>query len=271
MFGKICKQTVTEKPVYRLFDSCFSVLGAQVRPKDMRTRDELLATINHFALKNPEVKNFVKDLEKMDTKFLRLAADTMELASKKELLMTNINMNKKEASTGKSLLQYLLSVYPKAAKENPHSMELAQEVINNTDTLTSKYYLADFVKSFETPKYSQHYDAVRPMVKEIAEQTINGGYLGTFEKQKNFMDYIKILINDVAKPEKIRKLPQLTKAADEIPGENVLYLDNFVRSATPIERVEKNLKTVKDVGLLANAQGKTFDMVDFVNHNVNLD
>ena len=108
------------------------------------------------------------------------------------------------------------------------------------------------------------------MVKDIAADTVNN-WFPMKEKQEYFVNILKMFMDKASNPEKIRLVQKLAKAADEIPGENVLYLDNFVRSATPIEQVEKNLKTVKEVGLLANAQGKTFDMVDFVNHNVNLD
>ena len=35
--------------------------------------------------------------------------------------------------------EHLLSILPKASKENPKSLELAQEVIDNTDSITAKY------------------------------------------------------------------------------------------------------------------------------------
>lgn len=66
----------------------------------------------------------------MNPKYLSLAVDTMELASKRDFTMTDINMNKVIPNVGKSLLEHLLSIYPKASKENPKAMEFAQEVIN---------------------------------------------------------------------------------------------------------------------------------------------
>ncbi len=264
--NKIASSKVSEKPAYR-----FSDWFPFTKPQDRRTRGQLLATINDLANKNPHVKEFVKSLSNMETKYLGLAADTLELAQAKRFMpFSEVDLNKVEKQSGKSLLQKLLKVYPKAAKENPYAMELAQEVINNTDASTSKYFLSNFVEQLSNPQGSEHYKAIKPLVKDIAADTVNN-WFPMKEKQEYFVNILKMFMDKASNPEKIRLVQKLAKAADEIPGENVLYLDNFVRSATPIEQVEKNLKTVKEVGLLANAQGKTFDMVDFVNHNVNLD
>ena len=51
----------------------------------------------------------------------------------------------------------------------------------------------------------------------------------------------------------------------------MLYLDSFIRSNTPVEQVEKNFETVKDVAEMMNKKGSSFDIVDFLNNNVNLD
>ena len=246
MFGKLGRKAIQEaaqkiskeKPVYR-FNETFQTMGAQVRPADTRTPGQVLATMEDLAKRNPDIAEFMTELKKMNPEHQKLAADTMELARMHEMLPTNIDMNQKNPQTGKSLLQAVLNILPKASKENPAIIDFTKEVINNTDSTTAKYFLASFPE--------QHLKASIPIVKNIAEQTLSGGYTMDFSKQKNFMDFIATLINRESRPEKIALLPKLTKVADEIPGENMLYLDSFIRSNTPVEQVEKNFETVKDV------------------------
>lgn len=277
MFGKLGKvvsqeaaqSLAKENPVYRLSGG-FQRLGAQVRPEDTRTPAQVLATMEELAKRNSDIKEFMAELKKMNPEHRKLAADTMELAQMHELLPTNINMNQKIQQTGKTLLQSILEVLPKVSKENPAAIDFTKAVINNTDITTSKYFLATFPENALKSEFSEHLKAAVPMIKEIAEQTLNGGYSMDFSKQKNFMQFLGTLINKDAKPEKIALLPKLCKAADEIPGENPLYIDSFVRSNTPVQQVEKNLETVKDVAEMMHKEGKSLDIVDFVNNNVNL-
>lgn len=277
MFGKLGKVVsheasqalAKESPVFRLSGG-FQKLGAQVRPEDTRTPAQVLATMEELAKRNPDIKEFMAELKTMNPEHRKLAADTMELAQMHELLPTNINMNQKIPQTGKSLLQSILEILPKASKENPAVIDFTKAVINNTDIPTSKYFLATFPENALKSEFSEHLKAAVPMVKEIAEQTINGGYTMDFSKQKNFMDFLGTLINKDAKPEKIALLPKLCKTAEDIPGENPLYIDSFVKSDAPVRQVENNLETVKDVAKMMNKEGKTLDIVDFVNNNVNL-
>ena len=246
-------------------------MGAQVRPADTRTPGQVLATMEDLAKRNPDIAEFMTELKKMNPEHQKLAADTMELARMHEMLPTNINMNKKNPQTGKSILQAVLDILPKASKENPAVIDFTKEVINNTDTTTAKYFLSSFPDNALKSEFAEHIKASIPMVKDIAEQTLKGGYTMDFSKQQDFMDFITTLINRESKPEKIALLPKLTKVADEIPGENMLYLDSFIRSNTPVEQVEKNFETVKDVAEMMNKKGSSFDIVDFLNNNVNLD
>ena len=117
-FKKVVKLNPSDvnqiKPVFR-FNQSFQPLGAQVRPKDTRTTEELLATIDHFAQRNPAVQAFVKELKTMEPKHLGLVADTLELASREDMLMTNINMNKISQQTGK-LIATFIKYFPKSIK-----------------------------------------------------------------------------------------------------------------------------------------------------------
>ena len=123
------------------------------------------------------------------------------------------------------------------------------------------------------PELAGQMGASKPLVHQIAEQTISGGYLGTFQKQQSFMDYFGVLINREAKPEKIAMVQELQQTASKIDrgAEDVLYLDSFVKSGTPVQQVRENFDTVGQVAELVHLNGKKIDIVDFVTHNVNLD
>lgn len=253
-------------------------MGAQVRPQDTRTPAQIDATIDAsidtLAERIPELENFRKSLKQMAPIHRSLAADTLELASKfnTEFLMTSINMLEKSSKTGKSLLEALLEALPKASKENPASLDLTKEVINNTDTLTSKYFLVHLPDIIKRTDLAPLMDASRDMVKPIAEATINGGYLGTFEKQKSFMDYIGTLIfNKDIKPESIKLLRKIADAVDNIETKKDVPIDffPFLRTSIPKAQAEMNLAKLPQAIIDAEKAGKDINATNFMMHNVN--
>lgn len=257
------------KPTLR-FNQGFERMGAYTKPADTRTTEQLLENIEYFAKRNPEVAQFKNELKSMNPKHLGLVSDICELANNVEMMPQSINIQKLRFKDGKTLFGYLMEQLPKTSKNNPDALEFTQEVINQTDSTASKYFLADFAKIMEAPEASKHLAATKPLVKDIAQQTLKGGYLMDFVKEKNFMNFIKLLINPKSNPEKIAMIPKLAKAADEIPGDNMLYLDDFVRSNTPVKQVEENINVLPNVAKMFAKEGKTLDIVDFVNHNTNL-
>ena len=259
--------SVVHTPTLR-FQEAFSVMGAHTKPTDTRTTEQLLENIEYFAERNPEVARLKKELKSMNPKHLGLVSDICELADKHEMLNTNIDM-KKLVVQGKSLFAALIEKLPKASKNNPEALNFAQEVINQTDNTASKYFLASAVDMFDHPEASRHLSAARPLVKDIAKQTLSGGYLMDYSKEKNFVDLIATLINRAAKPEKIALISKLSKAADKIPGENPIYLNSFVNSNAPLMQVEENLKQLPQMAKVLAKEGKPINIVDFVNHNVN--
>lgn len=257
------------KPVFR-FTQDWSSIGKGLKPKDTRTQEEIISTINYFIDKSPELKKFAKDIKEMDPKHLSLVSDTLELSNKIELLPTAINMKKVNHQTGKSLIETLLEVYPKASKENPGALEFAQEVINNTDSITSKYFLGNLMGVIDDSRLSSQFNASKFLVKDIAEQTLDGPYVMDYSKQKNFMSFVEALVNPASKVEKIELLPKLLDTIDAIPGKVQVMLDDFVRSDAPTAQVVDNIKTLPQVANLFHANGKTLDVVDFATKNVNL-
>ncbi len=257
---------VKHTPVFRF--GGFQVMGAHTKPLDTRTTEQLIENIEYFAERNPEVAQFKNELKSINPKHLGLVSDICELANKCEMLNTNIDM-KQLVVNGKNLFAALIEKLPKASKENPEALNFAQEVINQTDSTASKYFLASAVGMFDHPEAAKHLAAAKPIVKQLAEQTLSGGYTMDYSKEKNFVDLIATLINRAAKPEKIALISKLSKAADKIPGENPIYLNSFVNSNAPLMQVEENLKHLPQMAKVLAKEGKPINIVDFVNHNVN--
>lgn len=258
------------KPVFRLNEGGFQHIGAHTRAADTRSTEQLLENIEYFAQHNPEVAKFKNELKSMNPEHLGLVSDICELSNHHEFLPQVLDMKKLSLKDGRSLFAYLMEILPKASKNNPKALEFASEVINQTDSSTAKYFLADFGRILEVPEAAEHMAAAKPLIKDFAEQTLNG-YKMDFENERNFMNFIRILIDQRAKTEKIAMLKKLTSAADKAPGENMIYLDKFVRSNTPVKQVEENIAVLPKVLQNASSENKSIDIVDFVNKNVNLD
>lgn len=257
------------KPTYR-FKSGFTNIGAQVKTEDNRSVADLRATIKALMKKHPEVQKFEKDLKKMNPKHLGVVSDTLEIAGIEELIPTGINICKKNKSTNKSILENLMENFPKASKENPGALNFAQEVINNTDSITSKYFLTELLGVICDKKTDKYFEAAKPMVKEFAEQALSGGYTADYSKQELFMSYIKTLVNPKANISKVKLMPKLFETAYDLPIDEAIDISKFVSDNSPVERVIENLEVVKDVAKLTDAKGTRINIVDFVNNNVNL-
>lgn len=274
IFGKLAK-SINIEDLYR-FNSGWCKSGAQVRPKDTRTTKQLCTFIDGVAEKHPELKVFVEDLKKMNPKHLNLAADTMELATSHPLVASgmSVDMNiKRPLFNNKSLTQTLLKAFPKASKENPQALEFMQEVINNTDRKTIEYVLYQLTNVLDKPELAEHLNAVKPLVKEIADKTIGTGFPRYgFEDQEKFMEFIRFLVNTDNNPQKISLFSNLLDVINKCPANHVFSVDvgSFIKSKTPVEQVAKNLEILPEVANNAVRQNKTLNVVDFVNNNVNL-
>lgn len=259
-------QTVAERtPVLRF--GGWQTMGAHTRPADTRTTQQLLTNIDYFAQRNPEVAQFKKELKSMNPEHLGLVSDICELANSNAMLNKSINM-KKPVSTGKSLFAFLMEKLPKASKENPEALNFAQEVINQTDTNASKYFLAEFAGIYDHPEAAKHLAATKPFVKDIAEGTLKGGYTMDFSKERNFVNNIAAYINSDADPQKIEMLSKIIKLGEDTPLENMSFNGvDFIHSKAPISQVEDNMKVVPQVA--ANIKGD-LNLTEFLTRNVNL-
>lgn len=251
----------------RLFDGSWELFGHIKREPDTRTTEQLLENIDYFAKQYPEVAQFKSELKSMNPKYLGLVSDICELANHHECLNTAINI-KKPSADGKSLFQFLMGKLPKASKENPASLELSQEIINNTDYVAAKYSLYSLSPLYDCKEASKHIEATIPLVSDIAESTLQGGYLMDYSREKNFVNGIKSLISPDVILEKLQLLPKILKIAEKSNAACEIEALPFLTSKTPISKITENLKTFQILD--KNMKGKTVNLTDFLENNVNI-
>ncbi len=252
-------------PLTRFND--WQAMGAVKRAADTRTTEELTQTIKLWADHNQEAKEFLPHLKEMNPKHFGLVADTIELAHRRSILPKNINMLG-QTSAGKSLLGVLLDIFPRASKENPNALDFAQEVINNTDTLTSKYFLWQTTGGIlENKSVSEHFKAAKPLVEAFAKETLEHPNPYSFAEQEGFMTLVKSVIEPAADPKKISIVKD---ALDAISNKAMLHVSSFVESKAPVEKIKDNISTVGQVTALMDTSKGLRDMTDYLTKNTNL-
>lgn len=254
------------KPVLRF--GGWQTIGAQTRPADTRTASQLLENIEYFAQKNPEIAKFKNELKLVNSKHLGLVSDICELGSHNELMSQGIDMNVLKSNDGKSLLASILEKLPKASRENPQAMEFTKEVIDHTDTTASKYFLADFGGILGCPQAAKHLEATKPLVKDIAKETLNG-YKMDFENERNFMNTIRSFVDPTAKPEKIAMVKEILKSVEALPDRDMVHIDRFIRSDAPATQIRANMPQLKHASDMACKRGDWLNIDEFLTTNVN--
>jgi len=259
------------KPSFRF--GGFQHMGAFTREADTRTTEQLLANIDYFAERLPEIAQFKKELKAMNPRHLSLVSDICELGSTMEMLSTNINI-RKPASNGKSLLEFMMEKLPKASKENPQMLDFSQEVINQTDNTASKYFLASYANVFEHPEVAKHLEATRPLIKDIAQVTLNGGYTMDYSKEQRFVNALNTYINPSVNPEKIKVVAEAMKTVEKLPESVNLTCaidsSTILNSKVSPQRMRENLETFSQIA--EGLSQKTYDvnLSEFITRNVNL-
>lgn len=260
------------KPVMRF--GGWQQMGAVTREADTRTTEQLLANINYFADRLPEVAQFRKELKAMKPEHLGLVSDICELGTRVDMLNTNIDM-RKPVQNGKSLLALLIEKLPWASKENPEMLNFAQEVINQTDTTASKYFLGTFAGVFEHPEAGRHLAATKPLVKDIAQATLNGGYTMDYSKEQKFVNVLGSYVNPAVNPEKIEIVNEALRTVEKLPDSVDLscYVDGatILKSETPVSQMRENLRTFEQIAEGLSQKTKEVNLTEFVTRNVNLD
>ena len=204
------KPTLTK----RLFNGSWGAIGHVKREPDTKTNQQLLENIEYYAQQCPEVAKFKKELKQISPEHLGLVSDICELANHTEMLNTSID-TKKATKTGKSLFEFLMEKLPKVSKENPETLELLKAVIDNTDSIVSKHTLRELSSLQECKEMAPHVKATIPLISDIAEATLHGGYTMDFSKAEKFVDSLKSFISPNVELKKLQFLPQIINLADK--------------------------------------------------------
>lgn len=110
-------------------------------------------------------------------------------------------------------LKVLLSQVNEASYYNQEALDFTQEVLDSVDILTAKYYLAHLAAGILNNKKLKHqFKATIPFVKYIVNSLSKDS--SNLQRQKEFMNAVKILINEKADSQKIAILPKLKYLAD---------------------------------------------------------
>ncbi len=267
IFEKIGK-TIAAKPVNRLFTG-IDKMGVITRKPDTRTVEEIQQTIDYYAQKIPEIQQFAKDIKKLDKKHMGTIADTLELSAHHEMLPNFVNLAAKNQN-GISYREAIVKDMIEASETNPEAMELADAIINNTDSTTAKYALGMMSGILKDRELAKQMKATAEIVPDIARETLSGGYTMDYSKQENFMNMIKTFVNRNAKPDKIVSLfKDLTKTVDSMSHNFIIQVNEYVNSSTPIQQVKDNIKILPDVVKMLGEKIKDFDVVEFVTRNTN--
>lgn len=251
----------------RICNGGWTQFGNIKREPDKRTTQQLLENIDYFAQKFPEVAKFKNELKSMNPKHLGLVSDVCELANTHELVNKSIDI-KKIGAENKNFFQFLMEKLPKVSNENPEAIELSQAIIDNSDTIASKYALASISPLYDCKEAASYMKATAPLVGNIADSTLKGGFLMDFSKERSFADGIKSFISPDVQLEKLQVLPEVIKAAEKAKTTCEINTFPFLTNKTPISKISENLDTFKQLD--EHLDGKTFNLTEFLDNNTNL-
>lgn len=247
----------------------FEAMGHVKHPADTRTAQQIKDNLEIYAESIPEVKKFISELKSMPLEHQALASDVIERANRHEMLMTSINLKAKK--DGSSAFERLIEDIAAASKTNPEALGFLKTVMNNTDSLASKFTLYALSGGIlKNNKLAGNFANSKALIPEIAEQTLSGGYLGTFEKENNFLNFIKILLNPASKPKNIELVADAQKVVGPLENIKPINLDTFIQTEANAERIMDNITTIKQMDGLFKGKQNLLDTTDYLLNNVNM-
>lgn len=248
----------------------FMDMGAVNRAPRANTTQELVDSIRAYAKESPEIAEFAKHLDEMKPEHLGLVQDIIDLSNTHERLMTNINL--KDTINGKTVMGEILKMLPETSKKNPAALELSEEVINHSDATNAKYFLCSLF-GHDLPNMgslAEQMRATKEVVGTIAKETLSGGYLGTFEKNKEFFEIIKNLCYNDSKPENVKMLKPIIDTIEKLCKNTQPTCDIGAIRTGSTKTIKENLEILPQVLENADKQGKSIDVSSFLTNNVNL-
>lgn len=251
-------------PVRRLFTQGFEQMGAVTRDIDRRTYGQLQDTIDAYAEQIPELKQFAKEIKKLNPKDLGTICDTLELSTRNPLL-TSVEAHVDKIYT-KALKEKLLAQMVKSSKENPAAMDLINAIINNTDSITSKYALTVMSGGILNNKeVSRQMVATSKIIPEIAQETLQGGYTMDLSKQGSFMDLIKAAVRPDTQPDMIKSLfKEVVPFTEKRPERFEIDVLGYLTSKADIEDIRARIKMLPNFLENIGEKFKDFDLVKYL-------
>ncbi|MEE3350480.1 MAG: hypothetical protein VZR09_10645 [Candidatus Gastranaerophilaceae bacterium] len=232
-------------------------MGAVSLKPRTNTQDEILNSLKAHAKDNAEIADFLEHLDEMDNKYLGLAHDIVDLSRHNEGLGNSINMLDK-ANENHSFMGHILGMLPVVSRENPAALDLSQAVINNSDTINAKYFLINLF-GFDLHKMSglaEQFKAVKEVIPVIARDTLSGGYLMDFSKNKEFFEFVKFLASSDSKPANVRMLNEIMKVIQTLCKKTNPNCDLGAIKTADTVTLRKNLDALPYYIENAEAQGK---------------
>jgi hypothetical protein len=110
--------------------------------------------------------------------------------------------------------------------------------------------------------------AAIPLVEEIADVTLNGGYLMDYSKEQKFVNGIKNFISPNVLLEKLQMLPNILRIAEKSNATCQIDAFPFLTNKTPMSKITENLDTFQKLD--KNMEGKTINLTEFLEKNVNI-
>lgn len=263
----------TKKPVARLFTGAWEPFGTVRRTPDTRTFNQLTDSIDAYAQNIPEVKELAQQLKSLNPKYLGTICDTLELATNRELLNNSININAPLPQyKNRCVREILIPDMLYASKENTEAMDLVNSIINNTDSITSKYALCCMIDGILKNKdLSRQMLATSKVVEDIAKETLSGAANIDYRHQANFMDFIKACVNSTTNPDKIQLMfKNIIPAVNKMENNLEIDLLAFLKSKVDNEDILARLKTLPKYLENIKEGLKDFDLVKYLTKSENL-
>jgi len=225
------------------------------------SRGELL----RFAVVIPEVQECLKDLKASNPMYLDLLVQVIRTSITPN---QNIDINMCDSSRGESVLALLLKQFNDVSYNNTEVLDFTQEVLNCSDNLTSKYYLAHLAAgTMSNQNLKAQFKAAIPFVKSLVSATLYSDS-DDLTSQKNFMMGIKLIINEKADVNKIALLPKLKQIVDtSSKKEHNIDIVKFIYSKASLARINLKLTTLPNALYTAERNNKSLDCVGYLIQN----
>lgn len=198
----------------------------------------------------PSVKFNLKSLKESNPKYLELAVKMIETSIKP---LNGIDLEVP--------LNILLNQFKEASYDNQEALDFSWELINQADTLTSKYYLSALAAGpISNKDLKVQFTATIPFIKYILPSYSQNNDLS---EQKKFLKAISILINEKADAKKIKLLPKIKYVIDNITKtEHIIDIVKIIYSKTPVDVIINNINSLTKEKLT-----KDFDFSDYLIKN----